>query len=44
MVIDDISDLPRIALLDVSVAVFLERPVLGPVLEPRSARGWTRSE
>ena len=34
VVIDDLSDLPRIALLYASVEGFLELPVLGRLLEP----------
>ena len=34
MVIDDASDLPRIAMLYASVEGFLEVPVLSRVLEP----------
>ena len=34
VVIDDLSDLPRIALLYASVEGFLEVPVLGRLLEP----------
>jgi hypothetical protein len=43
-VIDDVSDLPRIAMLYASVEGFLDMPVLSRVLEPASPRSFLRGE